>query len=121
MRCELVPFYITNQTNQLIPCTTEMVKFGKESVNGKLVAKGVDASFLNVAQPCIVCWYAHCTICTIVTLDNTHLFSTDVLPGKVVRSLGYSQKTRLLILSYAVSRVGVNNPLVSYFKLVGYA
>ena len=43
----------------------------------------------------------------IVALDNTHLFSTDVLPGKVVRSLGYIQKIRLLFLSYAISRLGV--------------
>ena len=50
-----------------------------------------------------------------------HLFSSDVLPGKVVRSLGYIKKIRLLILSYAVPRVGSNDPLIPYFKVVGYA
>ena len=29
-----------NQIDQSIPSTTEMVKFGKDGVNGKLVAKG---------------------------------------------------------------------------------
>lgn len=96
-----------NQIDQSIPSTTEMVKFGKDGVNGKLVAK----EGFRLAQ----------FACTIVTLGNMHLFSSDVLPGKVVRSLGYIKKIRLLILSYAVPRVGSNDPLIPYFKVVGYA
>ena len=121
---------LPNKSTNLPRKSRKKLKLEKADAAGKLLARkegtsvGVDASFLlspsrtlhNLHNLLVhtlhnmhnwhIRWYAGCSLATF-------------WPGKVDRFFNYVHAIPLLILSYR--RVGVNDPLILYFKAVSYA